>query len=51
MQIKSDIIDNIHYINFITSNSNTLFYSWFAPLKLGCVLFTSASYILSEKKS
>ena len=26
MQIKSVIIDNIHYINFITFNISTLFY-------------------------
>ena len=34
MQIKSFIIDNIHYIPFITFNISTLFFSWFAQLKL-----------------
>ena len=40
MQIKSVILDNIHYINFITFDMSTLFFSWFALLKLGCVLYT-----------
>ena len=39
MQVKSFIIDDIHYINFITFNISTLFFSWFAPLKLVCVLY------------
>ena len=30
MQIKSVIIDNIYYINFITFNISTDFFSWFA---------------------
>ena len=45
MQIKK-IIDNIHYINFITFNiSTSYFFSRFALLKLGRVLYTHASYI------
>ena len=45
MQIKSFIFDNIHYINFITFNICA--FSWFALLKLGCVLYTRVSYMLS----
>ena len=48
MQIKSVIVDNNHYINFITFDISTLFFSWFALLKLGCVLYTCASYIPSN---
>ena len=44
MQIKSVIINNIHYINFNTFNISTFFFfffvSWFTLLKLGCVLYT-----------
>ena len=39
MQIKSVVIDYIYYINFITFNSSTLFFSLFALVKLGCVLY------------
>ena len=42
MQIKSVIIDNIHYINFIIFNISTLLLLklfGFALLKLGCVLY------------
>ena len=44
MQIKNVIIDNIQYINFITFNITTLLFPWFAPLKLGYVLYTRASF-------
>ena len=51
MQIKSAIIiDDIHYINFITFKlcfSKKI--SLYARLKLECVLFSRASYILSNK--
>ena len=40
MLIKSVIIDNIHYINLIMFNISTLLFSWFALLKLGCILYT-----------
>ena len=43
MQIKSVIVDNIPYINFITFNISTLFFSEFAWLKLGIILYTLAS--------
>ena len=43
MQIKS-VIDNIHNINFITFNISTLFFAWFALLKLGCPFYIRASY-------
>ena len=33
------MIYNIHYINFIMFNISTLFFSWFAQLKLGCILY------------
>ena len=39
MLIKSVIIDNIHFINFITFNISTFFFSWFDLLKLECVLY------------
>ena len=38
MQIKSVIINDIHYINFITLNFST-FFSWSAQLKLECILY------------
>ena len=47
MQIKSVIINNIHYINFIT-NISILFLSGFVLLKLECVLYTRMSYMPSN---
>ena len=41
IQIKSDIIDNIYYINFIMVDISC-FFSWFAQLKWG------ASYMPSN---
>ena len=42
MQIKSIIIDNIQYTNFIPFNStffcSCFLFLWFAQLKFGCVL-------------
>ena len=49
MQIKSVIIDNIHYIDFITFNiSSLLLFSGFGQLKLGCVLYIRATYMPSN---
>ena len=43
------IIDNIHYINFITFGIRTVFFfSWLALLKVGCVLYIPASYMPSN---
>ena len=39
MQIKSVIIENIYYINFISFNINNLFFSWFAQQKYGCIFY------------
>ena len=48
MQIKSVIIDYIYYINFIVFNISTLFCSWSAQLKFGCVEYTRSSYMRSN---
>ena len=48
MLIKSVIIDNIHYINFIMFNISSLLFFLFALLKFGRVLYTCASYMLSN---
>ena len=40
MQIKSVIIENIHYSNFLTFNISFLFFFKFILLKSGCVLYT-----------
>ena len=47
MLIKSVTVDNIHDINFIKFNIST-FFSWFELLKLGCDLYTHATYMLSN---
>ena len=53
MQIKNVIIDNSHYINFIMFNISLNFvslkkFSWFALLKLECVLYACTSYMPSN---
>ena len=50
MQIKSVIIDNIHYINVITFNISILgFFFLIFPAEIGvCVLYTRASYMQSN---
>ena len=47
MQLKN-VIDNIHYINFITFNISTNIFSWFALLELGCILYNHASHMPSN---
>ena len=39
VQIKKCIIDNIHYLNFITFNISILFLPWFALLHLYAVKY------------
>ena len=51
MKIESVIIDNVHYINFITFNIRTLLFFLFTLLKLGYVLYTHASYMPSNMVS
>ena len=48
MQIKSVIIDNIPYINFISFNISTLLHInvfLICPVVTGKLLYTSASYM------
>ena len=48
MNIKSVIFDDIYFINFLSFNISTLFFSLFTQLNLGCVLYTRAPYMPSN---
>ena len=50
MRIKSIIIiDNTHYINFITFNISTLFFSWICPSEIGVRLICRKYGIFCEQ--